>query len=138
MIENRWHDAVRTLAKLHRVNPKDVGLESFGKPSGFYDRQIKTFTEISSAQAAAKDVDTKQPVGQIPHIEEMLRYFGDKKYQPKDRGNPIHGDYKIDNLVYHKTEPRVIGILEYVSFTSVTVCLWGILMSIRLAGKCQQ
>ena len=103
---------MRTLAKLHRINPKDVGLEGYGRPSGFYDRQIRTFGTISKAQAAAVDVDTKEPVGQIPHIDEILEYFRDKKFQPKDRGNPIHGDYKIDNLVFHKTEPRVIGILE--------------------------
>jgi len=108
----RWHDAIRTLAKLHRINPKDVGLETFGKPSGFYDRQIKTFTAITKAQAETCDLETKEPVGQIPHVEEILSFFGDKRLQPKDRGTPIHGDYKIDNLVFHKTEPRVIGILE--------------------------
>lgn len=108
----RWHDAVRTLAKLHRINPKDVGLENFGKPSGFYDRQIKTFSTISKAQAAARDVETDEPVGQIPHTDEILEFFRDKNCQPKDRGQPVHGDYKIDNLVFHKTEPRVIGILE--------------------------
>ncbi|EKD20744.1 putative aminoglycoside phosphotransferase [Drepanopeziza brunnea f. sp. 'multigermtubi' MB_m1] len=108
-----WHDVVRTLAKLHRINPKDIGLEDFGKPSGFYDRQIKTFGTISKAQAAARDVETDEPVGQIPHIEDILDFFKDKRSQPKDRGNPIHGDYKIDNLVFHKTEPRVIGILDW-------------------------
>ena len=100
------------MAKLHRINPKDVGLEDYGKSSGFYDRQIKTFGTISKAQAAAKDVETGEPVGQIPHVEEILDFFRDRKFQPKDRGYPIHGDYKIDNLVFHKTEPRVIGILE--------------------------
>lgn len=108
----RWHDAIRTLAKLHRVKPKDVGLETFGKPSGFYDRQIKTWSTITQAQAETRDVDTHEPVGQIPHIEEILGFFKNKPFQPKDRGTPIHGDYKIDNLVFHKTEPRVIGILE--------------------------
>ncbi|KAK6582284.1 hypothetical protein PZA11_004692 [Diplocarpon coronariae] len=108
-----WHDAVRTLAKLHRINPRDVGLEDFGKPSGFYDRQIKTFGTISKAQAAARDLNTKEAVGQIPHVEEMLQFFADKNYQPKDRVHPVHGDYKIDNLVFHKTEPRVIGILDW-------------------------
>lgn len=103
---------MRTLAKLHRIVPKDAGLEDYGRPSNFYNRQIKTFTTISKAQAAAIDIETKEPVGQIPHVEEILGFFGDAKYQPKDRGTPIHGDYKIDNLVFHKTEPRVIGILE--------------------------
>ena len=108
----RWHDAIRTLAKLHRIVPKDVGLENYGRPSGFYDRQVKTWTTISKAQAEQVDVDTKEAVGEIPHIKEILDFFADKKSQPKDRGTPIHGDYKIDNLVFHKTEPRVIGILE--------------------------
>jgi aminoglycoside phosphotransferase (APT) family kinase protein len=67
---------------------------------------------ISNAQAETVDIETKEPVGQIPHIDEILAYFSDKKSQPQDRGTPIHGDYKIDNLVFHKTEPRVIGILE--------------------------
>jgi aminoglycoside phosphotransferase (APT) family kinase protein len=58
-------------------------------------------------------VDTKKPVGDIPHFREMTEFFKDKKKQPKDRSTLIHGDYKIDNLVFHKTEPRVIGILDW-------------------------
>lgn len=116
---NRWHDAIRTLAKLHRVDVSEAGLASFGKANGFYDRQIKTFGTISAAQASTVDVETKKPVGQIPHIEEILGFFRDKRYQPKDRGTLVHGDYKIDNLVFHKTEPRVIGILEYVYFHNI-------------------
>ncbi|CZS97567.1 hypothetical protein WAI453_008700 [Rhynchosporium graminicola] len=108
-----WHDAIRTLAKFHRVDPSSVGLEDFGKPSGFYDRQIRTFGAISKAQAEARDIETGEAVGQIPHVDEMLGFFGNKRSQPKDRGTPVHGDYKIDNLVFHKTEPRVIGILDW-------------------------
>ncbi|KAL2863926.1 phosphotransferase family protein [Aspergillus lucknowensis] len=108
-----WKDAVRTLAKFHRVDPKAVGLEGFGKPSGFYDRQIATFTTISQAQAQAVDVETKEPVGDLPHFMEMVRFFQDKTAQPKDRGTLVHGDYKIDNMVFHKTEPRVIGVLDW-------------------------
>lgn len=108
-----WQDAVTTLAKLHRVSPSSVGLSSFGKPSGFYNRQIKTFSTISAAQAQAVDVETKTPVGNIPHYEDVVEFLEDPKTQPQDRGTLIHGDYKIDNLVYHQTEPRVIGILDW-------------------------
>jgi aminoglycoside phosphotransferase (APT) family kinase protein len=107
-----WHDAVRTLAKLHRITPKSVGLETFGKPTGFYERQIKTFTALGEAQSRTKDVETGKEVGEVPRMRELVNFFGEKRSQPKDRGMPIHGDYKIDNLVYHRTEPRVIGILE--------------------------
>lgn len=106
-----WRDAVRTLAKLHRVRPKDVGLESFGKPTGFYNRQIKTFASLAETQAAARDKDTNEPVGQLPHFKEFLDFFSQD--QPYDRGVLFHGDFKIDNLVFHPKEPRVIGILDW-------------------------
>lgn len=88
-------------------------MESFGKPSGFYDRQIATFTAISKAQAQARDADTKEPVGELPYFGDMVRFFSNKATQPRDRGTLVHGDYKIDNMIFHKTEPRVIGILDW-------------------------
>ncbi|KAF2822581.1 APH-domain-containing protein [Ophiobolus disseminans] len=108
-----WHDAVRTLAKLHRLVPKSIGLESYGKPTGFYDRQIKTFTALGEAQSKTRDAETGKEVGDVPRMSDLVQFFSDKRKQPRDRGVPIHGDYKIDNLVYHKTEPRVIGILDW-------------------------
>ena len=70
---------------------------------------------ISISQAQAVDVETNVSVGKIPHFDEMVSFFSDPSTQPKDHTTIVHGDYKIDNLVYHKTEARVIGILEYVS-----------------------
>lgn len=100
------------MAKLHRVDTKAVGLEKFGRSGGFYTRQVKTFGTIMDAQAKVKDIETGVAVGYMPHAEEMLDFFRQAKYQPEDRSSIIHGDYKIDNMVFHKTEPRVIGILE--------------------------
>lgn len=109
---DRWRQAVSVLAKLHRVDLAAVGLAGLGKPANFYNRQIETWRTLHASQSRVVDVVTKQPVGPLPQVEEMLEFFSDPKFQPQDRGVLIHGDYKIDNLVYHKEKPVVIGILE--------------------------
>lgn len=111
----RWKSAVKTLAAFHCVDYTSpaVDLSTFGRHSNFYDRQIKTFGTLAPHQGKTKDKDTGIPVGDIPHFDEMLAFFKDKKRQPKDRSTLIHGDYKIDNMVFHKTEPRVIGVLDW-------------------------
>ncbi|TGZ81809.1 phosphotransferase enzyme family protein [Ascodesmis nigricans] len=106
-----WISALQTLGKLHLLNYKSVGLETYGKPAGFYSRQLKTLSTISQAQAQTKDVKTNQIVGEIPGFRELTSYFA--ATQPQDRTTIIHGDYKIDNLIFHPTEPRVIGILDW-------------------------
>ncbi|MCJ1338796.1 hypothetical protein MMC09_004085 [Bachmanniomyces sp. S44760] len=111
--EEMWRDAIQTLAKLHRIDPRSINLSDFGKPSGFYNRQIKTFSTISESQAQTVDIESNVPVGKIPHFDEMVTFFKDPRTQPRDRGTLIHGDYKIDNLVFHKTDSKVIGILDW-------------------------
>ena len=108
----RWREAVSTLARLHRVKPASVGLLGFGKSAGFYSRQLKTLGRISATQAGVQDIETNKTVGDIPHYNAIVEFLGDARTQPRDRASLIHGDYKIDNLVFHKSEPRVIGILE--------------------------
>lgn len=100
------------------MNAAEHGLSDFGKPTGFYNRQVKTLSTIAASQAQAVDVDSKKAVGQIPHFDQMVSFFRDPATQPVDRTCVIHGDFKIDNLVFHRTEPRVIGILESVLFFS--------------------
>ncbi|CEN59793.1 hypothetical protein ASPCAL02237 [Aspergillus calidoustus] len=106
-----WRSAVETLVKLHTLDYTSLSLTRLGKSSGFYTRQIKTFTSISRTQALATDVDTKTAIGPLPRLEEMTTFFSQN--QPADRTSIVHGDYKIDNIVFHKTEPRVIGVLDW-------------------------
>jgi aminoglycoside phosphotransferase (APT) family kinase protein len=94
----RWKAATKTLAKLHAVQYKSVGLEKFGKPGGYYLRQMKTFKTISEAQAATQDIKTGERVGPVPHFNQLLEWFA--KNLPTDRTSIVHGDYKLDNMVF--------------------------------------
>ncbi|GKZ71388.1 acyl-CoA dehydrogenase member 10 [Aspergillus niger] len=108
-----WRDAVRVLGKIHTTNPHSVGLQSFGKQGGYYDRQLSTFTYLSREQGKVEDPLTKVPVGELPHYTEMVDFFCRHEPRPKDRHTIVHGDYKIDNLIFHPTESRVIGVLDW-------------------------
>ncbi|KAJ4385740.1 hypothetical protein N0V93_010170 [Gnomoniopsis smithogilvyi] len=111
-----WHSAVTTLAKFHAVDFRapSLNLSTFGKSSGFYSRQLLTWKAICEAQAQATDVDTHKPVGPLhPQLDSLIDFFGDTTLQPQDRATLVHGDFKIDNLMFHPTEPRVIGILDW-------------------------
>jgi aminoglycoside phosphotransferase (APT) family kinase protein len=99
------------LVNLHTLDYKKVGLGNISRHNDFYQRQIKTFASISRSQAAAVDLDTKRPVGEVPHFEEMISFLN--ATQPPDRSTLVHGDFKMDNILLHKTEPRVIGILDW-------------------------
>lgn len=107
-----WRQSIHTLAKLHRLNPLAVGFTT-GKPTGYYDRQISTLQALSSSYANTPDEETNEPVGDLPKIQEMLSFFRTKETRPQHRSCIVHGDYKIDNLIFHKTEPRVIGVLDW-------------------------
>lgn len=102
------------LANLASLSPADVGLSSFGPSSDYFPRQIKSLTKVSLAQAEAVDVETGRKTGKIPLFDEMIAWY--RAHLPDERRlglRIVHGDYKLDNLIFHKTENRVIGILDW-------------------------
>ncbi|KAF8308119.1 APH-domain-containing protein [Clavulina sp. PMI_390] len=109
-----WLSAVQTLAKLSSLDPDDIGLSTYGPRTPFYPRQLKSLTKVSGAQAAVVDIKTNQPVGDIPHIRESMEWYASNLPDESRLGSRIvHGDFKMDNLIFHPTEPRVIGILDW-------------------------
>lgn len=109
-----WLSAVRALGALSSLDPREVGLEKFGSHKPYFPRQIKSLSKVTHAQAAVKDIDSGKPVGEIPGWGELIAWY--EKNLPDERKTGVrivHGDYKLDNLVFHPTENRVIGILDW-------------------------
>ncbi len=100
--EAMYFDMANTLAKLHDIDPVAAGLGDFGKPSGYFKRQIRRW---SKQYELARWRDLKD-------IETLIDWL--PKHVPEDDAARIcHGDFRIGNLMFHPTEPRVVGVLDW-------------------------
>jgi aminoglycoside phosphotransferase (APT) family kinase protein len=105
---------VRALAALGSITPSTIGLSSFGPSTDYFPRQIKSLSHVSKAQAAAVDIESGKPTGNIPFFHEMIAWYQENLPDETKFGlRIVHGDYKLDNLIFHPTENRVIGILDW-------------------------
>lgn len=109
-----WLSAIRSLAALSSLDPKELGLSSFGPNTPYFPRQIKSLARVSLAQAKVTDIETGKETGMIPDFEAMVEWY--KTHLPDETKTGlriVHGDYKLDNMIFHPTEDRVIGILDW-------------------------
>ncbi len=92
----------KTLARLHAVDYQAVGLEGFGKPTGYLTRQIALW---SRQYEAGKTHD-------IPSMEQLIAWL--PKHVPAGERTAIsHGDYRMENLFFHPTRPEVLATLDW-------------------------
>ena len=91
-----------TLAKLHRVDYRALGLEDYGKPGNYFARQIHRWTQQYRASETVRIDAMDRLIAWLPeHIPDG------------DETTIVHGDYRLDNTILHPTEPRVIAILDW-------------------------
>lgn len=71
-------------------------------------------TKVSLAQSKVVDVESKENVGKIPAFDDLMDWYTKNLPDETKTGSRIvHGDYKLDNMIFHPTENRVIGILDW-------------------------
>lgn len=90
------------LARLHRVDYQRVGLERFGRTDAYVRRQVQRW----SAQYAASGVET------LPQLAHLTQWLLDHVPQTEEV-TLVHGDYRLANLLYHPTEPRIVAVLDW-------------------------
>jgi aminoglycoside phosphotransferase (APT) family kinase protein len=97
------YDAViTTLAHLQRLDYRAIGLEGFGKTTDYMARQIHRWSKIYVASETSR----------IPLMDRLNAWLPEN-IPPSDETCVIHGDYRLDNMVLHPTEPRVIAVLDW-------------------------
>jgi len=102
----------RVIAALHTVNFARQGLAGYGKPGNYFERQIGRWSKQYRASA-----DGAGPMSQpIPEMEKLLDWL--PAHIPaaaldESRVSIVHGDYRLDNLMFHATEPRVVAVLDW-------------------------
>jgi aminoglycoside phosphotransferase (APT) family kinase protein len=97
------YDAMNaTLAALHGVDWRAAGLEGFGRPDGYIARQIARWTQ----QYVASDV------GAVPAMDRLAAWL--REHAPPAEETAIaHGDFRLGNLIFHPSEPRVLAVLDW-------------------------
>lgn len=92
----------RVLAALHRVDYEVLGLASFGRVGNYFQRQIERWSRQCRAST-------------LPLSDAMQRLMDwlPEHIPPGDETTIVHGDYRLDNLVFHPDKPRVIGVIDW-------------------------
>lgn len=98
-----FDDMNRVLAAMHNVDIDAVGLSDFGRPGNYFKRQIDRWTQQYRASETEK----------MPAMEKLMEWLPAEL--PEDDGavSLVHGDYRLDNVMYHPTEPRIIAVLDW-------------------------
>ena len=95
----------RVIAALHAVDHQAKGLENYGKPGNYFDRQIGRWSKQYLASVT-------QP---IPEMDKLMAWLPANMPESAraDITCIVHGDFRLDNLIFHPSEPRVLAVLDW-------------------------
>jgi aminoglycoside phosphotransferase (APT) family kinase protein len=102
----------RVIAALHTVNFAERGLAGYGKPGNYFDRQIGRWSKQYKASADGAG-PMSQPIPEMEQLVEWLPAHIPPAARDENKVSIVHGDYRLDNLMFHATEPRVVAVLDW-------------------------
>jgi aminoglycoside phosphotransferase (APT) family kinase protein len=93
---------IDTLAALHNVDVEKAGLSDYGKPGNYFERQIGRWTK--QYRLAETEV--------MPEMERLIEWLP-RSLPMQDRVSVVHGDYRIDNMIFDAAAPKVVAVLDW-------------------------
>ncbi|XP_026448563.1 probable acyl-CoA dehydrogenase IBR3 [Papaver somniferum] len=102
-----YHATAKALASLHSVNVDSIGLGKFGRRNDYCKRQVERWGK----QYMISTSEGKPP--RDPKMLELASWLQQHIPLEDSTGGLVHGDFRIDNLVFHPVEDKVIGILDW-------------------------
>jgi len=98
------YDAMNaTLAALHDVDPDAVGLADYGRPGNYFERQLSRWTK----QYKASETDP------VPDADWLIAWLGEHRVADDGQRGIVHGDYRIDNMIFDAERPRCLAVLDW-------------------------
>ena len=97
-----YHAMVDTLAALHTTDYQAAGLGDYGKPGNYFERQVARWTKQYRMSETER----------MPEVERLIDYLP-RTVPAQTRTSIVHGDYRIDNMIFAAHEPRVIAVLDW-------------------------
>jgi aminoglycoside phosphotransferase (APT) family kinase protein len=96
----------RVIAALHRVDPAAIGLADYGKPGNYFERQIARWSRQYQASIT-------EPIEAMDRLIDWLPAHIPPGARDETQVGIVHGDFRLDNLIFHPTEPRVLAVLDW-------------------------
>lgn len=101
-----YDETNRVISALHTVKFAEQGLAGYGKPGNYFERQIGRWSKQYVASIT-------QPIPEMDQLMAWLPAHMPASARDEGRVSIVHGDYRLDNLMFHPTEPRVIAVLDW-------------------------
>ncbi|MRD48072.1 phosphotransferase [Caenimonas koreensis] len=102
----------RVMAALHTVKFADRGLAGYGKPGNYFERQIGRWSKQYKASTDGAG-PMSQPIPEMERLVEWLPVNIPAAGRDESKVSIVHGDFRLDNLMFHASEPRIIAVLDW-------------------------